>query len=243
MIAALLAAALGCQEPEPPPTRPVPAVQMQAPVDWNEKDAKEAVKVYRQKTKGPLSLLQKLQALEDLGKGRNEELIPVLVSVIQCEKAVTVRRRAAELLSWQQADAARNAIVKLLASADHPAVLADLVRGLQRIGYQPRQWADIDSLFDKEYSAERVILQEAILDLVIAKKEVQAVELLLRNLDEPVPANVDDKANPNAAYWEARWKAWRIWRTKLKEALFAVTGQRFSTADEARAWLKKNPVK
>jgi HEAT repeat protein len=244
MIAALLAAALGCQEPEPPPTRPVPAVQAQAPADWNDKEAKEAVKAYRQKTKGNLSLTQKMQALEDLGKGRHEELIPVLAAVIQSEKAITVRRRAAELLAWQPADAARSAIVKLLTTvADQPAVLAELVRGLQRIGYQPRQWADLDGLFDKDYSTERVVLQDAILDLVIAKKEGQAIELLLRNLDEPVPANVDDPANPGAAYWEARWKAWRSWRTKLKDALFTVTGQRFSTAAEARAWLKKNPVK
>jgi hypothetical protein len=245
VIAAVLATVLACQEPQPGPARQEPAAQPQAPADWSEKEAKEAIKVYAQKNKG-LSLMQKLQALDDLGKGRNELLIPALVSVIQTEKALTVRRRAAELLSWQPADAARTAMVKLFTTAgvaDQPAVLADLVRGLQRIGYAPKQWADLDAAFDKDYSVERGILQDAVLDLVIARKETQAVELLLRNLDEPVPANVNDPANPGAQYWEARWKAWRGFRTKLKDALFAVTGQHFSTAEEARAWLKKNPVK
>lgn len=245
MIATVLAVVLGCQEPEPTPTPPKPA-QAPAPRDLDDKEAKEVVKTWRQKTKGTPTLAQKLQALEELGTGRHAELVTVLAAVVQSEKALSVRRRAAEMLSQQPADAANGAIVKLLGTtgvSDVPAVQADLVRGLMRTGYQPKQWTDLDSLFDRDYSADRVPLQEAILDLVIAKKEAQAIEVLLRNLDEPVPVNVDDAANPPAQYWEARYKAWRVWRTKLKDALFAVTGQRFTTAAEARAWLKKNPVK
>jgi hypothetical protein len=245
MIATVLAVVLVCQEPEPAPPKAEP-VQSPAPVDLNDKDAKEAVKVYRQKTKGTPTLAQKLQSLEELGKGRHAELVTVLASVVQSEKLLSVRRRAAEMLSQQPAEAANRAIIKLLSTtgvSDQPQILADLVRGLLRTGYQPKQWADLDGLFDRDYSADRVPLQEAILELVIAKKEAQAIEVLLRNLDEPIPANVDDAANPPAQYWEARYKAWRVWRIKVKDALFAITGQRFTTAAEARAWLKKNPVK
>jgi hypothetical protein len=77
---------------------------------------------------------------------------------------------------------------------------------------------------------------------VLAKnhKELEALDLLLENLDEPAPANVDDPSNPPAEYWEMRWKAWRSWRDDVKEALFAITGQRFNTSAEAREWLDKN---
>jgi hypothetical protein len=54
---------------------------------------------------------------------------------------------------------------------------------------------------------------------------------------------VHDGDNPPQEYWEARWKAWAVWKGRVKEALFAITGQRFSTAAEARAWLKQNPLR
>jgi hypothetical protein len=34
-----------------------------------------------------------------------------------------------------------------------------------------------------------------------------------------------------------------VWKGKVKDALFALTGQRFTTAAKAQAWLKKNPLK
>jgi hypothetical protein len=86
-------------------------------------------------------------------------------------------------------------------------------------------------------------VQEAILELVIAHKETQALPMLLRNTDEPAPANVEAADNPPAEYWEARWKSWAVWKGKVKDALFELTGQRFTTAAEAQAWLKKNPLK
>jgi hypothetical protein len=88
-----------------------------------------------------------------------------------------------------------------------------------------------------------VPLQEAILGLAAQHKEKQSIELLLDNIDEPVPQNVDAANNPPASYWEARWKAWKAWREKVKDALFALTGQRFGSAAEARVWLAKNPLK
>ena len=68
--------------------------------------------------------------------------------------------------------------------------------------------------------------------------------MLLRNLDEPGPTgDIHAGNNPPAEYWEARWKAWKAFRPKVQETLFALTGQRFTEAKEAHAWLQKNPLK
>ena len=57
------------------------------------------------------------------------------------------------------------------------------------------------------------------------------------------PANVDSPTNPPASYGKARWHSWAAWKGKVKDALFAITGQRFSTGKEAKAWLKENARK
>ena len=111
-----------------------------------------------------------------------------------------------------------------------------LVRGLASCGYESRQWSEISDMFEREYNLERVPLQEAILELVSKHKEKQAIEILLRNLDEPIPEDVHGQHNPPKEYWEARWKSWNIWKGKVGDAVFAITGQRFSKAAEAQAW-------
>ena len=83
---------------------------------------------------------------------------------------------------------------------------------------------------------------EAMLELAKEHQEPKALPLLLRHLDEPTPANVDAADNPPKEYWEARWKSWSAWRAKVAEAVFAITGQRFSSAQEAKAWLAKNKL-
>ncbi len=245
MLTAALTVLLGCQEPPPPAPAPV---QSPVPVvaDWNDKQAKEAIAAFKQATKGNAGLADRLRAVEALAQGRHEDLVPPLATTVQADKSLAVRRRAAEVLGQQPAKAANPVIVKLLkhgSVTSQPELQGDLVRGLGKAGYTPRQWREIDGLFDREYGEQRVVLQEAILDLVIQHKETQAIDMLLRNLDEPAPANVDDPSNPPAEYWEARWKSWRVWRTKVKDALFALTGQRFSTSAEAKEWLKKNPLR
>lgn len=252
----LLAAVLALQDPTPPPTKapPTPAAQADdaalaapaKPVAWNDKDAKTAVDTFAKAMKTATAMAAKSRALDDLGRGSNKLLVKPLAAVVQDEKSVVIKKRAAELLGQQPASEATPVIGKLLelpALQAHPTVLAELVRGLLRLGWDGKQWKKLETLFERDYAAERTSMQEAILDLVIATKEKQAVEMLLRNLDEPIPSDVEGAANPPAAYWEARWKAWKVWRAKVADALFATTGQRFANANEARAWLKKNPVR
>lgn len=258
MFATSLMVVLGWQEPapEPKPQPAPPAAEAAGPtpapapatpvVKWDDKTAKAVLDEYGKLVKGTPNMAQKNRALDTLAGGSHKLLVKPLAQVIEADKSLVVRKRAAELLANQPAADANSAIRNLLKNSrvgSNPTVVGELIRGLSKCGYQKAHWQEIDSLFEREYHVDRVPIQEALLDLVIAHKEAQALPILLNNLDEPVPDNVDHANNPPADYWEARWKSWNVWKVKVKEALFAVTGQRFSTAAEARTWLKKNPIK
>ncbi|MBM4060215.1 MAG: hypothetical protein FJ265_03825 [Planctomycetes bacterium] len=254
MLLALLTSLLLGQDPTPPapPAPPAPQKEPAVPAEpkrpvlaWDDRQAKAAVDEFNKAMKGSPSIRDRSKALEGLESGSHKLLLKPLVQVIENDKAVLIRKRAAELLGNQPAADANPVIRRLLKSpkASQPSVQAELVRALSRCGYQKQHWAEIDNLFEREYGADRVLLQEALLQLIETHKEKQALPLLLRNLDEPAPVDVDAPDNPPAAYWEARWKAWAVWRGKVKDALFAITGQRFGTAAEAKEWLKQNPLK
>jgi hypothetical protein len=241
MLALCLAALALAQEPLSVPARAEPAPARALP----DNEAKAAVATFQKAVAGSPSMAVRTRALEHFAPGAHELFVKPLGRVVENDTAVVIRKRAAELLAQQPSKKAKPEIVRLIKSErvkDHATVLATLIAGLSRCDYQRADWQLIDGMFERDYAPGRVPVQEAILDLVARCKEKQAVDLLLRNLDEPVPDNVDDASNPPAEYWEARWKAWRVWRPKVKEALFALTGQRFSTATEARAWLRKNPL-
>ncbi|MBM3974078.1 MAG: HEAT repeat domain-containing protein [Planctomycetes bacterium] len=254
MLAALVACLFAAQEPQPAPTpappankpaaaAPAPTVLVEA---WDDKKAKAAIAEWTKLAKGNASMAEKSRGLNALAEGSNKLLVKPLATVVETDKSVVIRRRAAELLANQPKVDANPTIRSLLKNskvAPHPTVMAELVKTLSRCGYSTAQWGEIDGLFDGEYHLDRVVVQEAILELVIAHKEAQALPTLLRNMDEPLAENVDGANNPPAEYWEARWKSWHAWRGKVKDALFAVTGQRFSSAAEATAWLKKNAPK
>ncbi|MCA8964407.1 MAG: HEAT repeat domain-containing protein [Planctomycetes bacterium] len=259
MLAALLTSLLLWQEPGPAPQPPTPQSEAEKPVPqdkpvetptpieaWDDRTAKAAAAELTKVMKGKSSSMrEKTQALEAVAKGSNKLLIKPLVKVVEEDKSLLVRQRAAALLANQPEKDANDALRKLLKNprvGSYPVVQAELIKALAKCGYDGKQWDSIADLFEQEYAAERVTLQEAILDLVAQHKEKQALPMLLRNFDEPSPKNVHDGSNPPAEYWEARWKAWASWRAKVKDTVFAVTGQRFTSATEAGEWLKKNPL-
>jgi len=255
MLVALFTSLFLSQDPTPAPNPapaqepPTPAAAVEPPKvveAWDDKKAKAAVDEFTKAMKGTPSMRDRNAALESLAVGSNKLLLKPLAALVETDKSVAIRKRAAELIASQPAADANATVLKLLKSArvtSNLAVTAELIRVLSRCGYVAAHWPQIEGMFERDYSAERVVLQEAMLQLVEKQKERQALPLLLRNLDEPIPKDVDILANPPKEYWEARWKAWQIWRGKVKEALFAITGQRFSTSQEAAAWLKLNPRK
>lgn len=246
MIASLLTFLLGWQDPAPTPQPPAaaPVVAPKVVEPWDDKTAKATVNSLAKLMKGTPSMTQKNQALEGLATGSNVLLLKPLAEIVEKDKSVVIRKRAAELIANQPEKEANLTLRKLLKNpriAAHPVVLAEIVRGLARCGYDGKQWTEIADLFELDYQPEYVPLHEALLDLITKHEERQALPLLLRHIDEPVPADPDHADNPPQEYWEARWKAWSAWREKVKGALYAITGQRFSTAAEAQEWLKKNP--
>jgi len=252
MLLCLLTTLVTCQDPAPAPAQPpaAPAAPAAPPAQvvetWDDKTAKAAAAELTKSMKAAASMVEKNRALEKVAAGSNTMLLKPLGDIVEQEKSVVIRKRAVQLIGNQPAGPANTALRKLLKNSSvqaHPAVVAELVRNLARCGYETKQWPEIADLFEKGYEQERVPLHEAVLDLITVHKEKQAIELLLRNLDHPEPADVHAGDNPPQEYWEARWKAWSAWKGKVKDALFAITGQRFSTATEARAWLKQNPLR
>ncbi len=254
MLAALVAILFVFQEPKAPPpagdakapeaAAPAPAPKAAKPLD--DRAAKTAVADFQKAWKAANSMAEKNQALDAIAESAHKLLVKPIGQIVDTDKSVVIRKRAVELLAQQPPAEARTEILRLLTSKGtqpHGPVLAGLVAGLSRTGYQSKDWAVVGKLFGQDYAAERVTLQEAILDLATQQKEKLAIEVLLDNLDEPGAKDVHGADNPPAEYWEARWKAWKAWRSKVKDALFAITGQRFNTADEAKAWLAKNPLK
>ena len=251
MLALLFTFAIVCQDPPPqggaPAAPAAPASAEPMPLAaMDDKAAKAVVDAFNKASKGKRPMNERMKSVEELGQGANKAFVKPLATVVENEESLVVRKRAATLLSLQPAPDSTKALRALLKSKKleaAPAVMADVVNGLARSGYDTTMWPELEALFAGDYAAERVGLQEAILGLVARHKEAKAAKLLLENLDEPIPADEHDPSNPPAEYWKARWYAWKAWREKVKDGLFAITGQRFSTAAEAKAWLDKNKRK
>ncbi len=244
MFAALALTLLAQAEgPAKPPVEAPPAAP--AVKALTDAEARAAITAFNKiPDKAPLA--DRLAGIEALIAGSHETLVPVLEKTVRADSSLVVRKKAAEALGDQPEKKAYPSVVKLLAQSsvgDMPELAEPLVRSLTRVGYRDRDWERLEGLFRAGYETERVPVQRAVLALVREHKEKQAIHLLLDNLDEPLPTNVDHADNPPAEYWERRWKAWKVWRDDCKAALQAVTGQKFGTADEARAWLKRAGAK
>lgn len=213
---------------------------------WPDKLTKTKLKEFQKALKPKkVSMPARKQALDELLGGKNALMIKPLRKFIEKDSSIVLKKQAIEMLADQPKARARPTVLALLKNArvtGNPQVQASLIRALSATGYEASDWKQIDDLLEVDYDTERIPVHEAILDLVKEHKEQQALPLLLRNLDEPIPENVDAGTNPPKEYWKARWHSWAAWKPKVKEALFAVTGQRFSTAKEAKMWLKKNPL-
>jgi hypothetical protein len=189
------------------------------------------------------NLQQRMEAIQALAQGSHRTLVAPLRDAVLHESAVTVRRLAAEGLAHQPQREARAALLVLLKDkkvTDNGPVTGSVITALSAAGYQPADWDMLEKLFGRNYETEWVPMQKAILALAIKHKEKQAAQLLLDNLDEPAPVDVDDPSNPPAEYWKARWHAWASWKGDVAEGMFAITGQRFGSGKEARNWLREN---
>ena len=212
---------------------------------WDDKQAKAAVAEFKKQYKAKASLKQKLAALEKLRPGKSSKLIKPLARVVKTErKHKGCRILAAELLGNQPKAPVRKRLLSLIDDAKIkrvPSVLAALIHAHSKASYESKDWKDFKQLFFKDIADKRFPkVQKAIVQMVGEHKELGALDMLADSMEGPQPAWVDDPNNPPASYWEARWKNWEVWRLDAKEALFKITGQRFTTIKDAKAWVSKN---
>lgn len=249
----VLATCMVAQDPQPKPPAGKQPVEASAEKDKaadgkarvvDDKAAKAIVDGWT-KVKGKGTFEARLEALEQIGSARHRTFVPMLRAVVLEDKSAVLKQRAAVLLVEQTPAEALPVCKKLLGDpkVEDAAVLTELVRGVHTHGYDKTSWPLLEPLFERSFAQEFVPLQMALLDIVQREREKQAVPMLLRHLDEPAPADLHAADNPPAEYWEARWKAWQAWRPKVQDALLAITGQRFEKAEDAKQWLKKNPLK
>jgi hypothetical protein len=248
VLTTLLAVALA-QGESSPPGRPAPAAATEpaavAAVAYSDQQAAQAIDAWKRvSAKAPLA--DRVAGIEALRRGKHDSLVPVLEKVVRNDGSLAVRRKAAEALAWQPDKKAYPVVTRLLDESGVGKVtelLEPLVQSLARVGYQSKNWSRLEAIFRAGYAADRIAVQRAIVVLAGEHREKQAVALLLDNMDEPVPADPHGASNPPAEYWEARWKAWKTWRDDVKTALQRITGQKFASAAEARAWLAGNGAK
>ncbi len=261
MFAIALTAVLLCpQEPgkKPEPKKPPESKVSESKTPeskikvWDDKQAKAAVAIFKKASKTKrgkkLSMAQRMENVDKLAEGRNNQLVKPLAEVVVKDRAITIKRAAAKALGHQPEKTARAAIIKLLGDKKNrldPQVKAELVVALDKSGYQAKDWKLLERLFGTEFSEKRSKLQKNIFILAKNHREKQALNLLCEHIGEPGLdiVDVDGGSNPPAEYWKARWHAWRVWREDAKAAMFEITGQRFSTKREAKIWIQKNRKK
>jgi HEAT repeat protein len=204
-----------------------------------DEEARQAVARFEQTARKKLDMGQKMQAVEDLAQGAHPRIVRTLDAVLKKEPVPSVRLAAARALADQPPKESRQVIlaaIKDKKNDDQPQVLEALVRSLDRASYESGDVELLARLFDRGEAT----LQKAIIQCFGNHAEKEAVKLLLENLDEPIPAEVQPLHNPPASYWEKRWKAWKAWLPDLKEALKTITGQEFQDSKTAKNWLRQN---
>jgi HEAT repeat protein len=235
---------------QPPAAEPKPAAAPGEPaaiavVKFDDSQARQALADFK-KLPPKASLVDRVAAVEALARGTHETLIPIFDKLVRSDPSLAVRKKAAEALGWQPEKKAYVVVTKLLddAAVTKTAELIEpLIRALAGLGYTAKDWKRLETFFRAGYGQDRIGLQRAIIALADKHKEKQAIAVLLDNLDEPLPKDEHGADNPPAEYWEARWKAWQVWRDELRAALQTITGQKFASEEEARAWLKVNASK
>jgi hypothetical protein len=127
------------------------------------------------------------------------------------------------------------------ANKRRPEVQAAVLSAMGRAGLllDAKQYDEVESLWRKQTNARTVTLIAGYFAAV--KTDKRPLRLLSEALDEPGAGSVNSPTNPPASYWEARWKMWQATKPAIQEAVQAITGQKFESSAEAKAWFDANP--
>lgn len=247
----ILSTGLVCQDPDPGKGKAGGKAVQEATAKkeantletWDDKKAKAALDEFKNEYKSKATEKEKLDALDKLSSGKSSKLVKPLVNIVKTErKHDSCRIRAAELLGNQ--DNMRRHLLALITDAKikrTPEVLAALISAYSKGSYDGKDWKDFKQLFE-QYIIDRRYpnVQKAIVRMIGDNKELGGLDILVEHIEYPRPAWVDDPNNPPESYWEARYKNWEKWRDDVKESMFKITGERFTTIKQAKEWVSKN---
>ncbi|MBL8900247.1 MAG: hypothetical protein JNM84_21630 [Planctomycetes bacterium] len=235
-LSALLSSVLLAQQPapaakpdEPPP--PLPAL--------DDKEAAERVADFKRLYTKSADLGRRLEAVKKLSTHRSDRLAAELQKIVLADPNPIVRADAAKALGRQDGAKAKVGIaacLKGLQGEEQQVVLLALLDSLLFEAYDPAHYEILAPLFEKDATPPAV--QQRIVRLFGKGKEKRAFRLLVDNLNEPIPENVDDGANPPASYWEMRWKKWDVWRLDVAKALKELTSVEFKEKKFYKEWAK-----
>ncbi|MCB9881521.1 MAG: HEAT repeat domain-containing protein [Planctomycetes bacterium] len=208
------------------------------PVPEASKDeARDMLKDFKKGYGKKSSLGERLRAVEKLGKKRHEKFVSELSKVLDKDPDGLVRAEAAKSMAAQRSPKAGAALLDALKKVDtekDQVVLLAILENLVDVGYSSRFFDPLSTMFLNEKTTASV--QQKIIQVFDQVKEKRAFRLLVDHLDEPIPEDVDDPSNPPAAWWEARWKRWSVWRYDVRKALKNLTGIRLENSKLYRKW-------
>jgi len=200
-----------------------------------------------------------------------QEVIPVLDEVgerwhpcfqkpllkMLTHESTRVALRAAEMLSWQKPENAKDA--KKLGKAiwkksftdrkNHKrytvqgagALAAAAVEG--GVPLDNNRFKDVERLWrtvvgdPREANAPAII---SVCEYVRLTEDKRLCRQLAEEIDEPGATAVNSPTNPPAAWWERRWKMWKQYKADVVETLEDLTEQSFKDTASAKAWFKEN---
>jgi hypothetical protein len=182
-------------------------------------------------------LVTRLEAVEALQEIQHKSFVKPLLQIMEFDPSLAVQTKAARAIQAQPKQQVVPAATKLLSEKkilEKGTMAAPLIKLLGYYGMSQSKWNKLYRRFEHMGPNAQI----AVCETIAARKDYEALATLLRNLDPPAPANVDDPSNPPASYWEARWKAWQAFKPSLQSALKVLLGKSFDKSKEALKYIK-----
>jgi hypothetical protein len=185
------------------------------------------------------SFLTQLEEVEAAGRVQHASLVPVLKKIMLHGGIVdAVKIKAANSLQAQPKKAACKVAMELLRDTrfqEQGSLSAPMIRLMSHHGAPKKFWA----YMRRRFLTLGTLGQQALLEHIGSSRDWDSARLLLENIDQPSPADVDAADNPPAEYWKKRYDKWARCKPQVRNACEKLFGQSFTTRKEANAWLAK----
>ncbi len=201
------------------------------------KDPKELSKRERKAIAPSGSLLTRLDEVEALRKVQHVSLVPFIQRVLFFDPSSAVRIKAVGALLAQPERQVRKVAEKLLDQKrlrEQGAIAGPLIKLLTFYGAKKKLWKELQRNFLDFGTIARI----EIIRSIAARRDFDALPLLLEHVDPPAPKDVHGVANPPASYWKKRWQSWQAFKPAIVDAFKALLGREFQASDRAKEWIE-----